>query len=160
MCSAGLALTLLCPAVAFAIFFIRRGTKDAGGHWEGNSGGSSGSGPVCMVGAGSSTGFELANFSSWVWEADSSWLLHTSFIPLSYSLRRAWVPGEIFHRAVTDALSILHSVCLLACNLLAEASGRRDSYFWWFSYSPASWRSWIIGGLLWKHCLFSSVVQR
>lgn len=39
VCSAGLPLTLLCPAVAFAICFTRGVTEDLGGHQEGNGGG-------------------------------------------------------------------------------------------------------------------------
>ena len=37
LCLASLALALQCPAVAFAIFLMRKITGDVGGHWEGNS---------------------------------------------------------------------------------------------------------------------------
>lgn len=38
MCLASLALALLCPAVAFVIFLMRRVTEGVGDHWEGDSG--------------------------------------------------------------------------------------------------------------------------
>ena len=40
MCLASLALALLCPAVAFVVFLMRRVTGDVGGPWEGIQAGS------------------------------------------------------------------------------------------------------------------------